>query len=95
MNDFDEIRNQIERETEKKFTGYRGPQWGAWTPSQPSLLNNPACICNGSFDHAAHEWQHHVSCPAFGDDRAWEEYTVETQLPGGGTQTTIGKRPAK
>jgi len=34
----------------------------------PSLLDNPLCTCNGSFDHAAREWHHHTSCPAFDDE---------------------------
>ena len=28
----------------------------------------PLCTCNGSFDHAASEWHHHTSCPAFDDE---------------------------
>jgi hypothetical protein len=69
---FDQILNRIERETEKKFPGYRGPNWGKWTPGRANILNNPSCTCNGSFDHTAREWHHHGSCPAFGDDSAWE-----------------------
>ena len=66
MSEFDEIRNRIEREAEKKYPGYRGPRWGEWTPGTPSLLDNPLCTCNGSFDHAASEWRHHAKCPACG-----------------------------
>jgi hypothetical protein len=35
----------------------------------PSLLDNPLCTCNGSFDHAAHKWHHHPSCSASVDER--------------------------
>lgn len=66
MSEFDEIRNRIEREAGKKYPGYRGPRWGEWTPGTPSLLDNPLCTCNGSFDHSAGEWRHHAKCPACG-----------------------------
>lgn len=69
MSEFDEIRNRIEREAEKKYLGYRGPRWGAWTPGKPSLLDNPRCTCNGTFDHVTREWHHHVGCPSHGDAR--------------------------
>ncbi len=38
------------------------------SPRLPSLLDDPACTCNGSFDYAAREWHHHASCPAFGSE---------------------------
>jgi hypothetical protein len=53
MSEFDEIRNRIEREAERKYPGYRGPRWGEWTQGRPSILGNPLCTCNGHFDHAA------------------------------------------
>lgn len=28
----DDARNRIERETEEKVPGYKGPVWGVWTP---------------------------------------------------------------
>lgn len=40
---------------------------GELTPGSPSLLDNPVCPCNGSFDHVAREWHHHASCLAFSD----------------------------
>jgi hypothetical protein len=93
MSDFDEVRNRIERETEKKYPGYRGPRWGEWTPARPSFLDNPLCTCNGSFDEVNRDWHHHPSCPAFGDDRAWEDTSVETTVPGVGPVKFIGKKP--
>ncbi len=27
--------------------------------------DNPLCTCNGSFDYATRQWQHHTGCPAF------------------------------
>ena len=66
----------------KKYPGYRGPRSGEWTPGKPSLLDDPRCTCNGSFDHAAREWRHHAKCPACGDGRAFEDCSLELTLPG-------------
>jgi hypothetical protein len=95
MSEFDEIRNRIEREAEKKYPGYRGPRWDEWMAGRPTLLGNPLCTCNGSFDHAAGEWRHHARCPAFGDDRAFEDCSVEVTVPGVGQVKLMGKRPAE
>jgi len=41
MSEFDDLRNRIEREVEKKYPGdgntpgYRGPRHGEWTPGAP------------------------------------------------------------
>jgi hypothetical protein len=93
MREFDEIRNRIEREAEKKYPGYRGPRWGEWTPGTPSPLDNPLRTCNGSFDHAAGEWHHHAKCPACGNDRAFEDCSAEVTVPGIGQVKLMGKRP--
>ena len=95
MSEFDEIRNRIERETEKKYPGYCGPRWGELTPGRPNLLDNPRCTCNGSFDHAAGEWHHHAECPACGDDRAFEDCSVEETVLGVGEVKLIGKKPVE
>ena len=95
MSEFNEIRNRIERETEKKYPGYRGPRWGAWTPGRPSLLDNPRCTCNGTFDHAAGEWRHHAKCPVCGDDRPFEDCSVEVTVPEVGQVKLMGKGPVE
>ena len=51
-------RNPITAEDSSKRSG--------WTQRPPSLLEDPLCTCNGTFNHAEREWHHHTSCPAFG-----------------------------